>query len=161
MPPNLIDHPVVFVSRQDAIAYAIWAGKRLLTEAEWEKAARGDDGRKYPWGREQPDDTRANFGRRFQGTHPVGSFPAGASPYGVLDLAGNVWEWCQDVDDPTFYERKPTHNPRNTLRKKNAQFVVRGGSWLYDAASLKTYARSSFEPNIRISGLGFRCARSV
>jgi serine/threonine-protein kinase len=160
-PPNLLDHPVVFVARQDAVAFANWAGKRLLTEAEWEKAARGPDGRKYPWGKDQPDETRANFGRRQSGTTAVDAHPLGASPYGVLDLAGNVWEWCQDVDDPTFYEHGPSHNPRNTVRAKNAVFVVRGGSWLYDAASLRTYARSSFEPGVRVSGLGFRCGRTA
>jgi serine/threonine-protein kinase len=128
VPPGLEQHPVVNVSWDDARAYASWAGKRLPSEAEWEKAARGTDGRKYPWGRSEPTPSRANYGTLRGGTTAVGSYPEGASPYGVLDLAGNVWEWCEDVDEPSFYADGPKHNPRNLRRgEEKAQLVMRGG----------------------------------
>lgn len=157
-PDRLRDHPVVFVSQDDARAYAAWAGRRLPSEAEWEKAARGTDGRRYPWGRAEPTAERAHYGGAARGTVPVTACPEGASPCGALGMAGNVWEWCEDVDDPAFYLKGPPRNPRLTAGARDAPRVVRGGSFMYDKRSLRTFARSSFEPWFRLDGVGFRCA---
>lgn len=159
-PKAILDHPVVFVSWFDARAYCRWSGRRLPTEAEWEKASRGTDGRKYPWGKREPTHSDANYGRKQGKTCPVGNYPKTAAPYGHLDMAGNVWEWCEDTDDPYFYLQGPNRNPRITITPKARQYscVVRGGSWVFDAQSLRTYARSSFQPEFRLDGVGFRCA---
>jgi serine/threonine-protein kinase len=167
-PAELAEHPVVFVSWTDARAYCRWAARRLPSEAEWEKAARGPDGNKYPWGREEPTPELANFGHaraksyplttRDGGTAPVTAFPHSASPYGIEGMAGNVFEWCEDVDDPGFYLHGPDRNPRNTIQPGDAPCVIRGGSWRYDARSLRTYARASFPPTFRLDTVGFRVA---
>ena len=166
-PPELLDHPVVFVSWTDARAYCRWAARRLPSEAEWEKAARGRDGNKYPWGREEPTAELANFGQARAksypmsgegGTSPVTAFPHSASPYGIEGMAGNVFEWCEDVDDPGFYLHGPDRNPRNTIQPGDAPCVIRGGSWRYDARSLRTYARASFPTTFRLDTVGFRVA---
>ena len=102
----------------------------------------------------------ANHGAPQGGTTPVGNFPSGASPWGVHDLAGNVWEWCEDADDPDFYTRGPTSNPRNPAPTAEGRRVLRGGSWMYDARSLRTYARTSFEAEDRSPDRGFRCVKS-
>jgi formylglycine-generating enzyme required for sulfatase activity len=167
-PPELADHPVVFVSWTDARAYCQWAARRLPSEAEWEKAARGAEGNKYPWGREEPTPELANFGQARAktypittgegGTAPVTAFSRSASPYGIEGMAGNVFEWCDDVDDPGFYLHGPDRNPRNTIQPGDAPCVIRGGSWRYDARSLRTYARTSFPPTFRLDTVGFRVA---
>jgi serine/threonine-protein kinase len=158
-PTALLDHPVVFVSWLDATAYCRWAGRRLPSEAEWEKAARGTDGRRFPWGREDPSERHANFGKPVGGhTEAVGQHPAAASPYGCEDLAGNVWEWCEDRDSPRFYLSGPSQNPRNTAGPATASHVVRGGAYGFDVRSLRTYARNAFQPHFRLEYLGFRVA---
>ena len=171
-PAELADHPVVFVSWLDASAYCRWAARRLPTEAEWEKAARGPDGNKFPWGRDEPTPELANFGHARAkghtftksgdggdgGTMSVRAFPRSASPYGIEGMAGNVFEWCEDIDDIAFYVHGPDRNPRNTIQLGTAPCVIRGGSFRYDARSLRTYARASFPPTFRLDTLGFRVA---
>jgi len=156
------DHPVVNVSWDDAAAFCGWVSKitqrevRLPTETEWEKAARGADGRFYPWGNEAPDATRCNFAQREQGTTPVGKFsPHGDSPYGCADMAGNVWEWCADWYAADAYSHAPAHHPQGPVSGKSR--VLRGGSWYVEERYVRCAYRFRGRPAYLFKLIGFRC----
>lgn len=174
-PPGAGDrHPVVYVSSLEAIKYCQWLGTRerkryrLPTEAEWEYAARGKDGRKYPWGNYDRRGDLGNFADRntvfpwsdreiddgFPESSPVGSFPLGASPFGIEDMGGNVWEWCMDYFEA--YRGVPRVNPKGPT--SGAKRVHRGGSWKSRFQNLRSTARGANVPNFSCNDLGFRVA---
>lgn len=153
-PDDKRDHPVVWVSLDDAKAYAAWAGKRLPSEEEWQKAAQGDDGRDWPWGNLY-DPENANMDSH--DTMPVGSYPNGESPYGCLDMTGNVWEWTNSLQTDGYHDF--------CWIRGGSYFFAKGSRWYMQGGPITTYARTKFwlmTPALnRSSSIGFRCVKDI
>ena len=155
-PTGTGNHPVTNVSWQDAVAYAEWVGARLPSEAEWEKAARGTDERPYPWGDRFVEGERCNANNMVGTTTPVDEFPDGRSPYGVWDMAGNVYEWCSDYYDEEYYRNSPQSNPKGPAGGQER--AVRGGTFADTRAALRTTHRGGQSESHARDNVGFRVA---
>lgn len=171
---SMAHHPVMHVSWHDADAYCAWAGKRLPTEAEWEKAARGEDGRIFPWGNQMAGLTRANYGRSglsgpvrdrperlllYPPIISVDKYENAASPYGIQQMAGNVAEWVADWYDKDYYKTAPDRNPTGPSTGTNRAF--RGGGWIDSTPTIRAAQRNGAPPDTKMNWLGFRCAKDV
>jgi len=164
IPNKREDHPVVFVSWLDSEAFTKWISRKssltvtLPTEAQWEKAARGPDGRKYPWGNEEPNNALLNYDMNVGNTTLVGKYPDGASPYGAMDMAGNVWEWVWGWHDEKYYKSITQKNP---LGLKIGEFrIARGGSFFWKDFGPHSYVRNFVVNDLLRFNFGFRCAIS-
>jgi formylglycine-generating enzyme required for sulfatase activity/uncharacterized caspase-like protein len=162
--PEFDNYPVVYLTWGDANSYCSWAGRRLSMEAEWEKAARGENALEYPWGNNSPSKDLLNYENLMRDTTEVGKYPTGASPYGALDMAGNVWEWVADWHDNTYYRNSPRANPLGP-NSGNLR-VFRGGSWYRiwgesGSNAVRTWNRNKSDPAEANYYFGFRCAMSA
>ena len=162
--PDMLNKPVFGFQWKRCKKYCEWKGKRLPTEAEWERAAKGLEGRNYPWGNEPPDDKRANFGnccfiQKGSVLSPVDNFDNGKSPEGVYNLGGNVAEWVHDWYDKKYYEKSPYKNPKGPVKGK--YHVIRGGAWNSLPVYLRSTSRYGDSDAKDYYGIGCRCAKSA
>jgi len=151
------DYPVIHVSWKMAKAFCEAIGKRLPTEAEWEKAARGNKGGDYPWGTGSPSKTLANFGGYSNDTAKVTDFDAGKSSYGALNMSGNVWEWVADTYDAAYYAKSPASDPQGPA--SSVTKVIRGGGFKSNVNEITVFARMGYIETGAFSSIGFRCAK--